>query len=156
MGLADWTALEAALEALLAEDGFELVRLDRATGRGARLALFVDRAGAPGTITLDDCAEVSRRVSRWLDVEDPFRGSYRLLVSSPGVDRPLTKLAHCAQFVGRQVQIRHRLPTGQRQTVEGQLVGLEGETLTLEVDGAHWTVDWPAVLEARLVHQWDD
>ncbi len=154
--MADWTAVQAGLEALLAESGFELVRMEKVTGRGARLALFADRADEPGTITLDDCAELSRRVSAWLDLEDPFAGPYRLMVSSPGVDRPLTKLSHCARFVGRQVKIRHRRADGQREAVTGTLDAIDGERLSLTVDGEAWQIDWPAVIEAQVVYQWDD
>lgn len=154
--MADWTAVEAELEALLAEDGFELVRMEKVTGRGARLTIFADRAETPGTITLDDCAAISRRVSAWLDLEDPFSGPYRLMVSSPGVDRPLTKLAHCARFVGSQVKVRHRRADGQRAAVTGRLDAVDGERLTLTVDGETWELDWPEVIEAQLVYQWDD
>lgn len=154
--MADWTAVEAELEALLAADGFELVRMDKVTGRGARLTIFADRAGAPGTITLDDCAEISRRVSAWLDLSDPFTGPYRLMVSSPGVDRPLTKLAHCARFVGSQVKVRHRGADGKRATVTGNLEAIEGERLTLTVEDERREIDWPNVIEAQVVYQWDD
>ena len=154
--MADWTAVEAGLEALLAEDGFELVRMDKVTGRSARLAIFADRADEPGTITVDDCAKISRRVSAWLDIEDPFAGPYRLMVSSPGVDRPLTRLSHCERFVGSQIKVRHRRADGKREAVTGTLSEVAGERLVLAVDDERWEIDWPAVIEAQVVYQWDD
>ncbi|NUP98619.1 MAG: ribosome maturation factor RimP [Armatimonadetes bacterium] len=153
--MTDWSAIEAEIEAMLAAEGFELVQFEAVRGKGARLAILADHAAAPGTITLDDCAAISRKVSTWLDVVDPFQGPYRLMVSSPGVDRPLNKLAHCERVTGQRVRVKHT-QGGRPATVEGTLLAVEGEQLVLEVDGERQVIAWPAVVKANVVYVWDD
>lgn len=153
--MADWARIEADLAELLAADGYELVQLQAHTGKGAHLQVLADRLGEPGTITLDECVVVSQKVSAFLDVEDPFNGAYRLQVSSPGVDRPLSRLEHFGQFTGRlaKVTVRHE---GRRETFTGRLAGVADETIWLDVDGVRIAVVWPEVTAAHVVYEWSD
>ncbi len=153
--MAEWAAIEAELAARLEADGFELVQLDASVGRGARFVVLADKLDAPGTITLDECAELSRKISAWLDVEDPFRGPYHLLVSSPGLDRPLGKLAHCQRQLGRLVKVKHQR-SGRPGTILARLVAVEGESLVLDRDSERLVVPWAEVLKAHVVYEWDD
>lgn len=90
------------LEPVVEAAGFELVHVEFVTGNNAVLRLYID---APGGIQVEDCEAVSREVSALLDVEDPLPGAYHLEVSSPGLDRPLTKPAHFDRFLGEKVRV---------------------------------------------------
>ncbi|HAZ62130.1 MAG TPA: ribosome maturation factor RimP, partial [Armatimonadetes bacterium] len=122
--MTDWSEIERELEELLAEAGYELVDLQRSTGRSAYLTLFADRLDEPGTIGVEDCATLSRLVGRYLDQVDPFRGAYRLQVSSPGVDRPLRTRPHFERAMGQVVRVRRESAAGAR-TFQGRLVAVD-------------------------------
>ena len=126
--------------------GFELVDL-QVSNRGRFLRVFMDK---PGGITVDDCAAVSRHLSRVLEVDGIDYD--RLEVSSPGLDRPLRKAADFARFAGQKVDVRMRLAdaNGRRRYI-GRLVGIEGATATVEVDGAPVALPLDGMDRARLV-----
>lgn len=115
--------------------GYELVDL-RASNGGRLLRLFIDKAGGVG---VEDCAAVSRQLTRVLEVEGV--DYERLEVSSPGLDRPLRKASDFARFVGHKADVRMRTPdaTGRRRFV-GVLRGAEGDRVSLEVEGSGQTV----------------
>lgn len=110
--------------------GYELVELQAANG-GRMLRLFIDKAGG---IDVEDCAAVSRQLTRVLEVEGV--DYERLEVSSPGLDRPLRKTADFARFAGHKADVRMRTPdaTGRRRYV-GVLRGAEGGVVSIELDG---------------------
>ena len=126
--------------------GYELVDM-QVSNRGRFLRLFIDK---PGGITVEDCAGVSRHLSRVLEVEGIDYD--RLEVSSPGLDRPLRKPADFARFAGQKVDVRMRLAdaSGRRRYV-GLLKGIEGATATVEVDGAPVALQLDGMDRARLV-----
>ena len=126
--------------------GFELVDL-QVSNRGRFLRVFMDK---PGGITVDDCAAVSRHLSRVLEVDGIDYD--RLEVSSPGLDRPLRKAADFARFAGQKVDVRMRLADahGRRRYI-GRLMGIEGATATVEVDGAPVALPLDGMDRARLV-----
>jgi len=138
--------LEGILEPTLVGLGFELVDM-QVSSRGRFLRIFMDK---PGGITLEDCAAVSRHLSRVLEVEGIDYD--RLEISSPGLDRPLRKPADFARFAGQRVDVRMRLAdaTGRRRFV-GLLRGVEGATATVEVDGAPVALQLDGMDRARLV-----
>ena len=143
-------AMADVVELTLAGMGFELVDA-RASGGGRHLSIFIDRpAGTNAGITVDDCAEVSRQLSRVLEVEGIDYD--RLEVSSPGLDRPLRKAADFARFAGQKVDVRMRLAdaSGRRRYI-GLLKGIEGTTATVEVDGAAVALQLEGMDRARLV-----
>jgi ribosome maturation factor RimP len=142
------STLEGILEPTLAGMGFELVDT-QVSNRGRYVRVFLDK---PGGITVDDCAAVSRHLSRVLEVEGIDYD--RLEVSSPGLDRPLRKPADFARFAGHKVDVKMRAPdaTGRRRFV-GVLRGIEGATATVEVDGAPVALQLDGMERARLVPQ---
>ena len=115
--------------------GYELVDL-QVSNSGRLLRLFIDKAGGIG---VEDCAAVSRQLTRFLEVEGV--DYERLEVSSPGLDRPLRKASDFARFAGQKADVRMRTPdaTGRRRFV-GVLRGAEGERVHLDVDGSGQTV----------------
>ena len=121
---------------LLASQGIELVDLEyRREGRDMILRLFIDKDGG---ITLDDCAGVSRELSELLDVHDFIADNYTLEVSSPGLNRPLKKVADYERYLGRLVKVRtfELLPDdagNRRKTFLGELLGLEDGKVMLRL-----------------------
>lgn len=122
----------------------------RAQGRRALLRIFIDKAEG---IDLQDCERVSRQVSSVLDVEDPIRSEYTLEVSSPGMDRPLFKLAQFEASVGEHVQVRLRMPFEGRRKFSGLLKSVENEELVLEIDNEEYILPYEAVEKANVVPQ---
>jgi ribosome maturation factor RimP len=104
----------------------------------------------PGGITVDDCAAVSRHLSRLFEVEGIDYD--RLEVSSPGLDRPLRHPADFARFAGHKVDVKMRQPDAQgRRRYVGTLRGIEGGTASVEVDGAAVALQLDGMERARLV-----
>ena len=142
--------IEPAVEAA----GYEFVGLEYvAQGRQSVLRVFIDSENGIG---IDDCATVSHQVSGVLDVEDPISGQYNLEISSPGVDRPLFKLEHFAQFVGQEVKLRSVAPVEGRRNFRGLLKSVEGDEITLVVDGVAYVVHHRNVDKANIVPDFDN
>jgi len=135
--------LSARLEPVLSGLGYELVMLERA-GRGL-MRIFIDK---PGGVTIDDCVKVSNHLTHLFTVENIDYD--RLEVSSPGIDRPLTKPQDYERFAGEQVTLKLRVPMESRRRLVGQLVGLEADQIRLLVDGAEIKVDLRNVDSTRL------
>jgi ribosome maturation factor RimP len=137
--------LEPAVERL----GYELTDLEvRLGGKGGVIRVFIDK---PEGIDLDDCEKVSLAVSALLDVEDPVPGNYNLEVSSPGLDRKLTKVAHFQRFVGETVKVQMRFPIEGRRRFRGTLVSSDEENIVVEVDGESHSLPLKTIDTARLV-----
>jgi len=137
--------LEPAIERL----GYELTDLElRFSGRQGVLRLFIDR---PAGVGLDDCEKVSRAVSALLDVEDPIPGRYYLEVSSPGLDRKLTKPAHFQRFTGETLKVQTRFPIEGRRRFRGRLLSADDKNIVLEVDGTQHSLPLATIDSARLV-----
>ena len=126
--------------------GYELVDVQASNG-GRMLRLFIDK---PGGINVDDCAAVSRHLTRVLAVEGI--DYERLEVSSPGLDRPLRKGADFARFAGQRAEVRMRTPdaTGRRRFV-GVLRGADGSQVQMELDGQTVALDLADVDRAKLI-----
>jgi ribosome maturation factor RimP len=139
-------ALAGIVESTLAGMGYELVDA-QLSNRGRLIRIFLDR---PGGVTLDECADVSRHLTRVFAVEGIEYD--RLEVSSPGLDRPLRKAADFARFAGRKAEVRMRAPdAGGRRRFVGLLCGVEGGVVTLEVDGQRVALPLEQMDRARLV-----
>ncbi|MBI2383090.1 MAG: ribosome maturation factor RimP [Gammaproteobacteria bacterium] len=144
--------LEQLVEPVVTAMGYELVLLEYSPHKGSALVrLYID---APGGITLGDCESVSREVEGVLDVEDPIPHNYRLEVSSPGLDRPLVKLAHFERFAGETAQIHLRVPrpgAGNRRRFVGTLAGVQGDTVLLDTPEGRVEIGLSEIERARLV-----
>ena len=138
--------IEPTLEAM----GYELVRVMSTGGRTPTLQVMAERLDRVG-MTVDDCAEISRALSAILDVEDPIDGAYQLEVSSPGIDRPLTKPADFERFAGFEARVESdRLIGGQRK-FKGRLLGLENEAVRLALPEGERTIPLTSIRKAKLV-----
>ena len=141
--------LARLLEPTVEGMGYELADLElRIGGKSGVVRVFIDR---PEGVGLDDCEAVSRQVSAVLDVEDPVPGHYVLEVSSPGLDRKLTKPAHFQRFIGEEVRVQMRFPVEGRRRFRGRLLAADDRTIEIEVDGQKHTLPMATIDSARLV-----
>ncbi len=141
--------IERIIAPSLADLGFELVRIRWMGGRVPVLQIMAERPD--GTMTADDCAELSRAISALLDVEDPVPGEYVLEVSSPGIDRPLVKPADFQRFAGFETRIELVRPIDGRSRFRGRLEGLAGDAVKLIVDGESLALPLADIARAKLV-----
>ena len=132
--------------------GFELVDVEFQSGGIGVLRVYIDKAGGIG---LEDCAEASQQISALLDVEDPIPGSFTLEVSSPGLDRRLRTLEHFERYVGQRVKVQTKMPVFGRKRFTGELAGIEGGEICLDVDGQKHRVQLADIHSARLVPELD-
>jgi ribosome maturation factor RimP len=136
-------------EKIAASEGMELVDLDyRREGPGTVVRLFIDR---PGGVNLDDCKEISGQVGAQLEVEDLVPGSYNLEVSSPGLDRRLTREADFIRFTGRKARVTTHQPIQGRRKFLGRIEGFaEGKIVLSTEDCGAVEIRLEDVAGARL------
>ncbi len=141
--------LAELLEPTVERLGYELSDLEaKFAGKSGFLRVFIDH---PDGIGLDDCEKVSLAVSALLDVEDPVPGNYDLEVSSPGLDRKLTKVEHFQRFIGEVVKVQMRFPIEGRKRFRGQLMAVDEQNIVVDVDGESHTLPIATIDTARLV-----
>jgi len=138
--------LESLLSPILDAMGYDMVRVQISGTKHPTMQVMVERRDGV-SMTVDDCAAISRAISAVLDVEDPFDTSYSLEVSSPGIDRPLTKPKDFERFQGFEARIEMREPIEGRRRFKGRLEGLKGDTVLLNHEGQ--TVELPVVSVQR-------
>ena len=133
--------------------GFELVRVRLMGGKSKTLQIMAERP--EGGIEVDECAAISTAVSATLDVEDPLEDAYTLEVSSPGIDRPLTRLKDFETWAGYDAKLETAEMIDGRRRFKGRLVGTEGNEVLIEIEnqGENVTIglDFDWLTEARLV-----
>lgn len=146
--------LEQILTPSLEDMGYELVRIHHSGGQKPVVQIMCERRDRAG-MTVDDCADISRTVSALLDVADPIPGEYFLEVSSPGIDRPLTRPGDFERFAGFEARVETRSGVGGRRRFRGRLIGLDGEDvrLAVEEDGSPAEIALPfrEIRKAKLV-----
>lgn len=125
--------------------GYELVDFETSP-RARLLRVFIDR---PEGITVDDCALVSNHLTRLFTVENVDYD--RLEISSPGLDRPLTKLADWQRFAGQDVQFKLRVPVGNQRNFAGCIVGVREDVVLVAVEGVEREFAFAGIEKARLV-----
>jgi ribosome maturation factor RimP len=141
------TLISPAIEAM----GYEVVRVMVAGGQSVTLQVMAERPDGKA-MTVDDCAEISRTVSAILEVEDPITGPYRLEVSSPGIDRPLTKARDFARFAGFKARIESGEMIDGRRRFVGTLKGVQDEKVVVVLDGGEQAeVPLGSIVRAKLV-----
>jgi ribosome maturation factor RimP len=131
--------------------GFEIVRLRLMGGNTRRLQIMAEQPD--GTMDVADCARLSRAVSEVLDAADPIAGEYLLEVSTPGIDRPLTRLKDFQAYEGLEVRLELDRVAEGRKRFRGQLAGVEGDNVGINLDDEpDTTVYFPFawITEAKL------
>lgn len=142
--------IERLIAPTVAEMGFAIVRVRLAGEHRPTVQIMVEHPDG-GSVTVDDCARISRAVSALLDVEDLVHGAFILEVSSPGIDRPLVRLEDFRRFAGHEAKVKLGSPVEGRKRFRGRLLGVAGERVQILVDGAAVDLPYRDIVQARLV-----
>jgi ribosome maturation factor RimP len=154
--LTDTTAIARLIEPTVKDLGFDLVRVAMIGGTSdPTLQVMAER---PDTrqLTIDDCADISRKLSELLDGEeaagrDPIEGGYRLEVSSPGIDRPLTRLKDYSDWAGHEARIKYAEPVDGAKQVSGIIEGISGDTIRVATPKGERQIDFANIASAKLL-----
>jgi ribosome maturation factor RimP len=150
--VADVSGLAKMIEPEVTGLGYDLVRVCMIGGTSdPTLQIMAER---PDTrqLTIDDCERISRRLSDVLDLSDPIEGSYRLEVSSPGIDRPLTRLKDYQDWAGHEARISLRDPRDGRKQFSGELQGVVRDHIHLiDKSGHEHTFHLDDIASAKLL-----
>lgn len=149
--------IRQTIEPAVAEYGYEIVRLKWiGADVGKTLQIMVEPTNG-GRTDIDTCGEISREVSAILDVEDFIPEKYHLEVTSPGIDRPLTRLKDYERFAGNVLKLEAKLSIEGRKKFGGKIVGVEGEKVILEAsadakrEAGRVEIEFENIAEAKLV-----
>lgn len=150
--MAEIADLKALIEPEVTALGFDLVRVKLfGSGEERTLQIMAERRETR-QLVIEDCMTISRRLSDLFDEVDPIEEAYRLEVSSPGIDRPLTRLHDFAEWAGFEARITVLEPVEGRKTLKGKLMRLEGETIFFQdAKIGDVTIDFANVDGAKLV-----
>lgn len=141
--------LAAVVGPVIEDLGYELVRLRLMSGKTKTLQIMAEKPD--GGIEVDDCAAISTAVSATLDVEDPIEDNYTLEVSSPGIDRPLTRLKDFDRWEGYEAKVETtELIDGQRR-FKGEIAGTEGEEVLITIEQGTIGLRFEWLSDAKLV-----
>jgi ribosome maturation factor RimP len=142
--------LEPIIEPAVEAAGYRLVRLRLIGGKTKTLQIMAERPD--GHMDVEDCARLSRALSEFLEREDPIEGEYLLEVSSPGIDRPLTRLTDFSRWCGHEAKLELAAPDASgRKRFKGMLLGLDGNEVVIEADGQRLNLPFRSIAEAKLV-----
>ena len=143
--------VEAMITPTIEAMGYEVVRVMIAGGQSVLLQVMAERHDGRA-MTVEDCAEISRTVSALLEIEDPITGPYRLEVSSPGIDRPLTKARDFERFAGHRVRVEASEVIEGRRRFIGMLKGVQDGAAVVVLDGGEEAaVPLGSIVRAKLV-----
>ncbi|MGD9812033.1 MAG: ribosome maturation protein RimP [Sphingobium sp.] len=129
--MVDLAALTQLIEPEVKALGFDLVRVKMFGGDDPTLQVMAERADTR-QLNIDDCAAISRRLSDILDEQDPIEDAYRLEVSSPGIDRPLTRIGDFADWAGHEARVNAVEAVEGRKQFKAVLAGIDGEKVLLD------------------------
>jgi ribosome maturation factor RimP len=124
--------LAALVEPVLDDLGFRLVRVTISGRNGTTVQIMAERPD--GTITVEECAEISRNLSPLLDAHDPLPGHYALEVSSPGIDRPLARVSDFETWAGHTAKVELKEPVSGRKRFRGVLEGVDDGEVRIKVE----------------------
>jgi ribosome maturation factor RimP len=147
--------LQSRLEALIGPSldamGYDLVRVQLQGNQRLTLQIMADRKDGVA-MAVEDCADISRSLSALLDVEDPISGAYTLEVSSPGIDRPLTRSKDFVQWAGFEAKLESVQPIDGRKRFRGRINGLdEAGCVRLLVETGEIAIPFADIRGAKLV-----
>ena len=129
----DFNDLKLLIEPAVNKIGYELTDLEmKWNGENNLIRLFIDQ---PEGIGLEDCEAVSQQIGMLMDIEEPIKDDYVLEVSSPGLDRRLTKIDHYLQFLGNEVRVKLTIPQDGRRNYKGNLLSANEDFIEVKVDG---------------------
>ncbi len=141
--------LAAIVQPAIEDMGFELVRIRLMSGKTKTLQIMAERP--TGGIEVDECAEISQTVSALLDVEDPIKDVYTLEVSSPGIDRPLTRMKDFEVWADYEAKLETSELIDGRKRFKGMLKGTEGGEILIEIPEGLIGLQFDWLTDAKLV-----
>ena len=141
--------LEPVFEPVIEKAGFRLVRLRLMGGAAKTLQVMAERPD--GSMDVEGCATLSHVLLDFIEAENPIEGDYELEVSSPGIDRPLTRLMDFSRWAGHEAKIELTLPIEGRKRFRGLLLGLDGQDVMIRVDNSDIKFPFRAIANAKLV-----
>ena len=142
--------IEAIIEATVNDMGFVVVRLQLSGKQDLRLQIMAEPVDGRG-MTVDNCAKLSRAVSVVLDVEALINSPYILEVSSPGLDRPLVRIADFKRFAGFEAKVETRRLIDGRKRFRGRLMGVEDNLVKVLIDGSEMDLPYADIHRAKLL-----
>jgi ribosome maturation factor RimP len=142
--------IEAMIRPSIEALGYEVVRVSLAGSTRKVLQIMAEPADGR-VMSVEDCARVSRAISAVLDVEDPISGAYSLEVSSPGIDRPLTRPKDYDRFAGHEAKFETHEPIDGRKRFKGVLKGVRNAAVEIESEGEVVALPLNAIAKAKLV-----
>ena len=143
--------LEDLLMPVVEKLGYQLVRVLTIGAKNPTLKVMIDRLdGKDGNV--DDCAKVSRALSDVLDEKDPIENQYSLEVSSPGIDRPLTKPEHFSRFVGYEAKVEMSVPVENRKRFKGKILAINPQNIvSFEMENVVYSLPFDEISKAKIV-----
>ena len=148
------TAMERQIQDLIGSSveamGYDLVRVRFSSGGKPTLQIMAERQDGEN-MTVEDCADLSRAISALMEVEDPISGAYDLEISSPGLDRPLTRLQDFENYLGYEVTVKVGDMIDGRKKFKGPLQRLEDDHVVLEQEGQEYKLTFDNIKSAKLV-----
>jgi ribosome maturation factor RimP len=141
--------LEPVFEPVIEKAGFRLVRLRIMGGAAKTLQVMAERPD--GSMDVEGCATLSHALLDFIEAQDPIEGDYEIEVSSPGIDRPLTRPMDFARWCGHEAKIELHAPIEGRKRFRATLLGLDGQDVMIRADNAEIKFPFRAVANAKLV-----
>ena len=146
------TKVSKIIEAAVEDLGFQLVRVLFMGGNSGRNQLQIMAEPVEDReMTVEDCRKLSRHIAALLDVEDPIQLAYALEVSSPGIDRPLVKLADFERYAGFDVRIDLKEEMDGQRRFRGRLESVSGEVIALKTKDRNLQLPFPGIRRAKLI-----
>lgn len=142
--------LQDIIEPVVEKEGYELVRVMTIGQANPTLQVMIDTLDGRD-ITVDDCATVSRALSDMLDEKDPIENRYSLEVSSPGLDRPLTKLKHFERWKGYEIKLETEDKVENRKRFKGKITDIVNDNIVITMDEVQYTIPFALISKAKLV-----
>lgn len=131
--------------------GYEVVRIRLRDIMGRRTLQYMIERKDGAALHVDDCSDVSHALSALLDVEDPIEGMYDLEISSPGVDRPLTRIKDFVNYAGFEVKMETIVPINGRKRYRGKILSVTESTVHIQVDNTSFDIPFDKIADAKLV-----
>lgn len=145
-------ALQDLIEPVVSDLGYETVRIITIGQVNPTLQIMIDRLDQKGEIDVEDCAKVSRAVSALLDEKDPIKDKYILEVSSPGLDRPLTKPVHFERFKGNVAKVEMLSAVDGRKRFKGEILGVDDQNnVLILMDDVKYVLAFDQIQKAKIV-----
>jgi ribosome maturation factor RimP len=141
--------LEPIFEPVIEQAGFKLVRLRIMGGAAKTLQIMAERPD--GSMDVEGCSRLSHVLLDFIESEDPIEGDYEIEVSSPGIDRPLTRLSDFSRWKGHEAKIELTAPLDGRKRFRGRLEGLDGNDVIIAMPESKAQFPFGAILEAKLI-----